>query len=73
MTKRANSGLAKRFGDAHEYGDDIQLIRERDMDLHNNSWGRLAGRELEGKSQRAVADRCQSYARNRNLTWFKAG
>jgi len=73
MTKRSNSSFAKEFGDAHEQGDFNQPYREQQMDLHNNSWGRLAGRELEGKSQRTVADRCQTYARNGNLSWFVAG
>ena len=73
MTKRANSGFAKRCGDAHEYGNDGQPIQERDMDLHNNSWGRQAGRDLEGASQHTTADRCQWYAGTHTLYWFKEG
>jgi hypothetical protein len=41
------------------------------MDIHNNSWGRQAGEDLEGESQRRVADRCYTYVRNRNLTWLR--
>lgn len=71
MTKRANDGFAKRFGDAHEYGDKDQPSNESYMDRHNNSWGREAGRNGEGKSETWVANVCQSYQRNGTLYWLR--
>lgn len=71
MTKRANSGFAKRFGDAHENGDKNQPSNDYWMDLHNNSWGREAGRNYEGYSDNQVAWQCQYYQRNSTLTWYR--
>jgi hypothetical protein len=67
MTKRANSGFAEDFGNAHEYGDPAQPTVEKDMDLHNNGWGRAVGGEGENQSDRWIADRCQQLANDGSL------
>lgn len=61
MTKRANAEFAKDFGDAHEYGSSDNTPAQRDMDLHNNEWGRHAGGETEEASDGKTADLCVHY------------
>lgn len=70
MTERANSGFAKRFGDAHEFGASGQPIAERDMDLHNNFWGRDVGVRTEGRRDVTRADGCRDFVSNRTLRWL---
>ena len=67
MTKSANAGFAKRYGDAHEYGDHGQPIPERRMDLHNNTWGRDTGYRYEGRTQRDTAYECRQLSYNGTL------
>lgn len=71
MTKRANSSFAKQMGDAHEYGDKNNPDDEEFMDLHNNSWGREAGRNGENHSDTWLANVCQHYQRNNTLRWLR--
>lgn len=70
MTKRANADFAKKFGDAHEYGDADQPVAERDMDLFNNAHGRSVGTEGEGRSDGWAADRCEALANDGTLQTF---
>jgi hypothetical protein len=60
MTERANFDYALAMGNAHE--ERSTHPRATKMDLWNNSKGRLAGFDLEGRPDREMADRCELYA-----------
>lgn len=71
MTERANEPFAKRLGDAHEFGASGQPTSERDMDLHNNYWGRQVGLATAGKRDSTRADGCRNYINNGTLRWIR--
>jgi hypothetical protein len=67
MTRRVDAGFAERFGNAHEDGNPTQEAAERQMDLHNNRWGRTVATAGSGHPDRWMADRCAGYAEDGTL------
>lgn len=60
--KRTTDGYAERFATAYE---SKPSSRAGQMDLHNNAWGRTAGRagkaNPDGESDKQTSERCLDY------------